>query len=336
MKQEGKNMKRKTKRLIWACLVLASWSGEGLAGLPNIDTPDPNIAEMFRGNWENTLAPCKIQDGDPRKRPWRVDVGNHYDGWYCGIDVKYQTRAYLFCEKNLPLVLTGWQHTIRFCRLPNGGIQSTEARGNPGTHVAYRSKDGTTIAYPLRASGTIDLLLSGDMIYRFSQDNAWLKENIEYMRGAARWLEGWIDDQGMLDSGDYDHDSLMRRGTDGTGQASAYMAFRKLAALESVLGEGTHRDHWDEVASRLAAGAKKHLWVPELGYFYEFAETNNIARNDRLGSIGAAVPSAIPSMPLQRPSTASWAMALMAPAYAQGPDSVNGRPSTKRSVHGSK
>ena len=40
----------------------------------------------------------------------------------------------------------------------------------------------------------------------------------------------------MLASEDYDHDSLMRRGTDGTAQASAYMAFRKLAALEEVLG----------------------------------------------------------------------------------------------------
>jgi hypothetical protein len=267
-------------------VILAS-GGEALA-LPTIDTPDRNIAEVFRGNWENTLKPCKIQDDDPRKRPWMVDVGNHYPGWYCGIDVKYQTRAYLFCEKNLPLVLTGWQHTIQFCRLPNGGIQSTEVRGNPGTLFPFRSSDGTTIAYPLRASGTIDLLLIGDMIFRFSQDKTWLKENIEHMRGAARWLEGWIDDQGMLDSGDYDHDSLMRRGTDGTAQASAYMAFRKLSALENVLGESTHRDHWDRVANRLAAGAKKHLWAPDLGYFYEFAEANNVARSDRLGSIGGA------------------------------------------------
>ena len=256
--------------------------------LPIIETPDPNLAEVFRGNWENTLEPCKIQHGDPRQRPWRVDVGNRYDRWYCGIDVKYQTRAYLFCEKNLPLVLTGWQHTIHFCRLPNGAIQSTEMEGNPGTVFAFRSKDGAAIAYPLRTSGTIDLPLTGDMIFRFSQDKAWLKENIEHMRGAARWLEGWIDDQGMLESWDYDHDSLMRRGTDGTAQASAHMAFRKLAALEDVLGNGAYRDHWDDVANRLATGATKHLWAPELGYFHEFAETNNIARSDRLGSIGRA------------------------------------------------
>jgi hypothetical protein len=258
------------------------------AVLPTINTPDPQISEVFRGNWENTLKPCQIQCGDSSKRPWRVDVGNRYPDWYCGIDVKYQTRAYLFCEKNLPLVLTGWQHTVLNCRLPNGGIQSTEIHGNPGTAYAFRSKDGTTITYALRTSGTIDLLLTGDMIFRFSQDPRWLKDNMDYMRGAAHWLEGWIDDQGMLYSDDYDHDSLMRRGTDGTAQASACMAFRKLAALEDVLGNSANRDHCEAVADRLARAAKQHLWDPKLGYFSEFAEVNNIARSSLLGSIGGA------------------------------------------------
>jgi len=215
-----------------------------------------------------------------------VDAANHYGGWYPAIDVKYHTRSYLFCEKNLPLVLTGWQFTIQHCRLPNGGIKITELPGSSGTVYPYRSKDGTVIAYPLRASGTIDLLLTGDMIYRFSRDKAWLKANIQYLRSAAGWLETWIDDQGMLDSWDYDHDSLMRRGTDGTAQASAFMAFKKLAALENVLGNAARRDHCETVANRLAAGARNILWDAKRGYFSEYAETNNIARSNRLGSIG--------------------------------------------------
>ena len=40
------------------------------------------------------------------------------------------------------------------------------------------------------------------------------------------------------------------------------------------------------MAKRLADGARKHLWDAKLGYFYEYAETNNIARSNRLGSIG--------------------------------------------------
>ncbi len=270
---------------LWALLIGLMLLHGNLMALPTVTTPDPKISRVFVGNWENTLKPCQIQTGDPSKRPWMVDPANHYGGWYPAIDVKYATRAYLFCEKNLPLVLTGWQYTIGHCRLPNGGIKITEFPGS-GTVYPYRSVDGTTIAYPLRASGSIDLLLTGDMIYRFSQDKAWLKDNLQYMRSAARWLEGWIDDQGMLESWDYDHDSLMRRGTDGTAQASAFMAFKKLAAMESVSGNHPQRDHYEAVANRLAAGAKNVLWDAKLGYFFEYAETNNVARSDRLGSIG--------------------------------------------------
>ena len=133
-----------------------------LMALPTVTTPDPKIRSVFVGNWEHTLKPCQIQAGDPGKRPWMVDAANHYGGWYPAIDVKYHTRSYLFCEKNLPLVLTGWQFTIQHCRLPNGGIKITEFPGDSGTVYPYRSVDGTTIAYPLRASGSIDLLLTGD------------------------------------------------------------------------------------------------------------------------------------------------------------------------------
>ncbi|MDD2764872.1 MAG: hypothetical protein PHE83_12965 [Opitutaceae bacterium] len=257
----------------------------GPMALPTVHTPDPEIGKVFQGNWVNTLKPCQIQSGDSKQRPWMVDAANHYTGWYPAIDVKYQTRGYLFCEKNLPLVLTGWQYTTGKCGLPDGSIQSTEGNGI-GTVFAFRSLDGTTLTCALQVSGTIDYLLTADMIFRFSQDKKWLGENISRVRDAARWLEGRIDDEGLITSQDYDHDSLMRRGTDGTGQASAYLAFRKLAAMEDVLGNAAERDHDEEVARRLAEGARKILWDPKLGYFYEYVETNDIARSDRLGAIG--------------------------------------------------
>ena len=93
-----------------------------LMALPTIHTPDPEISIVFQGNWKNTLKPARFSRATPTKRPWMVDANNHYGGWYPAIDVKYATRAYLFCEKNLPLVLTGWQYTIQHCRVPNGGI----------------------------------------------------------------------------------------------------------------------------------------------------------------------------------------------------------------------
>lgn len=259
-----------------------------LSALPTVNTPDPEIREVFEGNWHNTLKPSQLPCGAPVRRAWMVDLGNRYYAWYAAIDAKYQTRAFLFCEKNLPLVLIGWRFTTERCRLPWGSVIPAVPGEGIDTAIAFRSLDRTVVAYPLRATATIDYLLMADMIFRFSRDRAWLNANIEYLREAARWLEGWIDDRGLLDSEDYEHDSVMRRGTDGTAQASAYLAFRKLAAMEDVLGNTGERDHDAQVTRRLADGAREVLWSKELGYFYEYAETNDIARSDRLGVIGGA------------------------------------------------
>jgi hypothetical protein len=48
------------------------------------------------------------------------------------------------------------------------------------------------------------------------------------------------------------------------------------------------------VALRLANGARKHLWDSTLGYFYEFAERNNIACRNRLGSVGGVSSEVVP------------------------------------------
>jgi hypothetical protein len=283
------------KRLFAISVILSSplAAPSCLLAIPAIHTPDSEISEVFEGNWDHTLRPCEIQSGDPDARPWKVDVDNRFPGWYPAIDQKYCTRAFLFCEGNLSLALNGWQYTTRHMRLENGGIIFADLGGGVkfdpvGTVIADKALDGTTIGYPLRASATIDYILIGDMIFCFSQDREWLRENIPYMRNAARWIEGWIDDEGLLDTEDYDHDMVMRRGTDGTGQASAYLAFRKLGAMEDALGNEGGRNHCEEVARRLADGAKSVLWDSKLGFFVEYAEVNNIARSGSMGSIGGA------------------------------------------------
>ncbi|MFA5056712.1 MAG: discoidin domain-containing protein [Opitutaceae bacterium] len=284
----------KPSRVALAAIFLsASGLPSGLQALPIVNTPDPEISEVFQGNWVNTLKPCEIQSGNPDQRPWAIEAADQYPGWYPAIDAKYQTRSYLFCEKNLALVLTGWQYTTNICRSADGGVMMLEdqhfaptAAFRAGTTFPHPALDAKSISYPLRATATIDYILTGDMIFRFSQDRAWLAENIPHLRDAARWLEGWIDDQGLLDSEDYDHDCVMRRGTDGTAQAAAFQAFRKLAAMEDLLGNVAERDHDEQVARVLGEGARRILWDPKLGYFYEYVETNNIARSDRLGFIG--------------------------------------------------
>ena len=93
--------------------------------------------------------------------------------------------------------------------------------------------DGQIVYYPLRMTASIDFLLLGDMIFRFSQDREWLRENLPAMRRAALYIEGWIDDAGLLQSHSYDLDQVYRD-IDGVAQASACWAFKRLADLESA------------------------------------------------------------------------------------------------------
>jgi hypothetical protein len=263
--------------------------------LPSLQLPDAKIVEVHRGNWENTLLPCSqprplpanlasSQHAEPL-RPWRVDVQGHYPGWYPGVDVKHLAAAYLACEGNLPLVLRAWDLTVTRYLLRDGAVRPMTMYDNPHAVVPETTVDGSVVFYPLRLTANIDLVLLGDLIYRFSQDREWLVANLPAMRRAAAFLEGWIDDEGLLHGDSYDLDQVYRE-IDGVAQASAYLAFRKLAALEGVVGEASGRRRAEGVARRLAGAADRHFWDVGAGYYVEHLVYNNVARAGRLGSIG--------------------------------------------------
>jgi len=281
---------------IVALIEAASVGAETAAKLPTLYLPDAKIAEVYRGNWANTLAACKVpadasqdaranQHTEP-KRPWKVDVNGHYPGWYPGVDMKHQAAAYLACEKNLPLVLRAWELTKSTYQLADGGVRPMTMYDNPHAVVPETTIDGGVVYYPLLATASIDFLLLGDMIFRFSQDKNWLRENLPAMRRAAAYIESWIDDAGLLESQPYDLDQAYRD-IDGVAQASARWAFMRLADLENVAGETERRREAETVAARLAKGAKDYFWDENRGYYMEHLAYNNLAAAKRLGSIMA-------------------------------------------------
>ena len=271
--------------------------------LPTFHLPDARIAEVYRGNWVNTLQPCqgaapmRAPAGSPHaepQRPWRVDVPGHYPGWYPAIDVKHMAAAYLACEKNLPLVLRAWELTSSRYLMGDGGVRSFNWRDNPHNVVPETTVDGSVVYYPYLVTANIDYLLLGDMIFRYSQDKDWLIRNISAMRRAAEFLEGWMDDEGLLFGYSYELDEVYRE-IDGVAQASAYLAFQKLAGLEAVLGERARQQRAAAVAARLANAANQHFWDAALGYYVEHLIYNNVARSNRLGAVGAVSSELAPA-----------------------------------------
>jgi hypothetical protein len=269
------------RRVILSLAVLAGPCGTSLtraedpAELPSLQLPDPRISEVYLGNWRNTLLPCKVtakpmQPPGPHvepDRPWKVDVEGHYPGWYPGVDVKHLAAAYLACGRDLPLVLRAWELTSGQYQMADGGIQPSTMKDNPQGTWPETNSDQSIVFYPLRLTATIDYLLLGDLIFRYSQDRDWLKSQLPRMRRAATFIAGWTDPDGLLHSDSYDLDQVYRE-IDGVAQASAILALRRLADLESVAGSPDHEATARNLAERLRAGTREY-WVEADGYFAE-------------------------------------------------------------------
>ncbi len=255
----------------------------GQTDIPRLYFPDPDIAKVFSQNWELTLLPCKENlipndlnspHSEPL-RPWKVDVNGHYPGWYPGVDLKHMAAAYLACGGDLPLVLQAWELTSKHYALPDGSIQPSTMKNNPQGTWPEATDNAEVVFYPLRTVATIDYLLLGDMIFRFSQDREWLRVNLPKMRKAAHFLRGWIDPNGVLHSDSYDLDQAYRQ-HDGVAQASALLAFRRLAELESIAGTPLEQSRAQNTASLLLDGVRQY-WNEDWGYFAEHLVYNNVA-----------------------------------------------------------
>ncbi len=294
------NPSRITARLLTAavCVLFVSFpTTECSAGesLPRLNLPDERITEVYRVNWEKNLLPAQEplpvpgapapKPNEEPERPWRVDLNGHYPGWYPGVDVKHMAAAYLACEKNLPLVLRAWNLTIsNKYLLDDGSVRPMTFHDNPHSVVPETTQDGTVVYYPLRLTANIDTLLLGDMIFRFSQDRAWLASNLPVMRRVAGFIEAWLDPEGLLHSDSYDLDQVYRE-IDGVANASAILAFRRLAQLEAVAGNISQRERYRAVADRIAAGMEKQFWDEGRAYYWEHVAYNNIAQSSRIGTV---------------------------------------------------
>jgi hypothetical protein len=217
-----------------------------------------------------------------------VDLNGHYPGWYPGVDVKHMAAAYFACEKNLPLVLRAWDLTVSDkYLLADGSVRPMTFHDNPHNVVPENTQDGSVIYYPLRLTANIDVLLLGDMIFRFSQDKAWLKTNLPVLRRVAGFIEAWIDPEGLLHSDSYDLDQVYRE-IDGVANAAAILAFRRMADLEQVAGNTKEGERFQAVAARISAGVEKHFWSDEEGYYLEHLVYNNVSLASRPGVSAAA------------------------------------------------
>lgn len=244
--------------------------------LPEI--PDQEIAQTYeRAAVQNVLAAVnpKIYFGY-----WSVCAdgqGFGYGYTYPSLDGHQMTDALLWLGQ-VEVVKANWDYVRTFQRkdgslpiaiLPNlAGKQAGD-----GTHLAPVASNGGLYAHwvpgnPLAALASPTYIQNADVIFRNTLDRKWLVAQIPSINLAADYLASLTDDRGAVKGAGYYIERPTRIESDGVAQCHAVDAFRRMAALNRLVGDETAVKRYEELAERIRQNFVNHFWVKD--HFAEY------------------------------------------------------------------
>ncbi len=113
---------------------------------------------------------------------------------------------------------------------------------------------------PLRTLPYTSYIQSADMIYRFTLDRDWLKEQISSINMAAEYLASLTDEDGAVRGAGYYVENPTRIEYDGVSQCFAVDAFRRVARLNRVLDNRQSHEAYCEKAERTRRFFCNEFW----------------------------------------------------------------------------
>ncbi len=244
--------------------------------LPEI--PDQEILQAYeRAAVQNVLAAVnpKIFFGY-----WSVCAdgqGFGYGYTYPSLDGHQMTDALLWLG-HVEVVKANWDYVRTFQRkdgslpiaiLPNlAGKQAGD-----GTHLAPVDLNGGLYAHwvpgnPLAALASPTYIQNADVIFRNTLDRKWLVAQLPSINLAADYLASLTDDRGAVKGAGYYIERPTRIESDGVAQCHAVDAFRRVAALNRLVGDETAARRYEELAKRVRQNFVNHFWVKD--HFAEY------------------------------------------------------------------
>lgn len=162
-------------------------------------------------------------------------------------------------------VRLNWDYVRRFQR-PNGQLPlailpgTREVAGsltdpNGGLYVHWVKGD------PLRALAGPTLIQNADVFYRRTLDADWLREQLPYVNRAADYLASLTTDEGLVAGAGYYVEFPTRVEYDGVSQCHAVDAFRRIAALNGVVGDHGTANRYASLADRIARCFRQRYWA---------------------------------------------------------------------------
>ena len=130
----------------------------------------------------------------------------------------------------------------------------SEVDANGGLYKHWVPKD------PLRALAGTTYIQNADVIFRFTLDKQWLREQIPSINLTADYLASMITDEGAVGGAGYYVERPTRLEFDGVSQGHAVDAFRRIAALNNIIGDNVAAKKYSALADLVTAYFQKKFW----------------------------------------------------------------------------
>jgi len=244
------------------------------------DLLDPEISQAYeKAAVQNILAAvnAKVFFGY-----WSVCAdgkGFGYGNTYPSLDGHQMTDALLWLGE-VEVVKANWDYVRSFQRedgsLPIAILpELANKQIGEGEHLATVSANGGLYVHwvpgnPLQVLADPTYIQNADDIFRATLHKKWLSNQLPSINLAAEHLASLTDARGTVKGGGYYIEMPARLESDGVAQCHAVDAFRRVAALNRVLGDSIKAKRYDELAERIRQNFVTRFWLSEKKRFAEY------------------------------------------------------------------
>lgn len=238
------------------------------------ELPDGEIAEAYeKSARQNVLAAVNPKVFVGYFSVCADGQGHGTGNTYPALDGHQMTDALLWLGQ-VDVVKANWDYVRKFQK-PNGQLPFAIWPGKSGSDKLWFSHH--VPGDPLRALSAPTYIQNADVIFRFTQDRAWLLNQLPSVNLAANHLASLVTADGAVKGAGYYVERPTRIECDGVAQCHAVDAYRRLAELNAIAANHEAAKKYKELANRIETHFRARFWLKDRFVEYIHPERGAIA-----------------------------------------------------------
>lgn len=236
-----------------------------------INVPDQLIVEAYeKAASQNVLAAVNPKVFFGYFSVCADGIGFGYGFTYPSLDGHQMSDALLWLGQ-MDVVKANWDYVKKYQK-NNGELPIAifpEWKGKLIGPEGYQAKvDSNGGLYkhwvpgnPLRSLAGVTYIQNADIIFRFSQDQRWLKANLPSVNLSADQLASLVTPKGAVGGAGYYVERPVRIEYDGVAQCHVANAFNRIATLNAIAGNRTAEKKYSTLARLVEQNFRTQFWL---------------------------------------------------------------------------